>query len=230
MAWNKPTPDEMAKEIFGEDAAAVKAKLDKLKNIEETLTRTSETITKQNELIEGLSTSLKNIKISSPYDTRDTKPTPTDQAPQLTDWSDDADKAFAERTAPILATTMGTQASLARREAREDLDSMFHDWALFSDEIDELTKASGLQQKTFKEFWRNAYFIVKGKHHDEIIRDNNKKEGKFYLEPAGSSVVIRGDENAKPEEKLSDAEKQVAKNLGVPLDIYAKNKENMRIQ
>ena len=76
MAWNKPDKDELAKEMFGEDAAAVKAKLDKLAAIEGTVTSTQETITKQNKLIEDLTASVKAIKVSSPYDSTP-KPDPT---------------------------------------------------------------------------------------------------------------------------------------------------------
>jgi hypothetical protein len=75
-----------------------------------------------------------------------------------------------------------------------------------------------------EDFWKNCYYVAKGKHHDEIIRDQNQKSGKFWSEPASSSVTVRGDENKNPEDMLTEDDKRIATGLNVPLDIYAKNK------
>ena len=230
MAWNKPDKDELAKEMFGEDAAAVKAKLDKLAAIEGTVTSTQETITKQNKLIEDLTASVKAMKVTSPYEDKP-KPADTNTAPTYKqDWGEDADAAFNERfataTSPLIGTVLDTRASISKRNVMEVLDKQYHDWSLFADEIDELAKTAGLQQKVQEDFWKNCYFVVKGKHHDEIVRDTNQKSGKFWSEPAGSSVTVRGDENKDPKDLLTDEDKRVAAGLGVPLDIYAKNKQS----
>ena len=232
MAWpGKMDKDEISKELFGESAEQVKARLAKLDTIEGSLKATGETIDKQNKLIEDLSNNIKAMKVSSPYESTP-KPENTNTAPTFkADWGEDADAAFQERfasaTSPLIGTVLDTRASISKRNVMEVLDKQYHDWALFADEIDELAKTAGLQQKVQEDFWKNCYWVCKGKHHDEIVRDQNQKSGKFWSEPAGSSVVVRGDENRDPKDLLTDEDKKVAAGLGVPLEIYAKNKQSM---
>lgn len=224
MAWKEKTPDEVAKELFGVDAATVKTRFEKLDALEGILGDNKKTIEQQNQLIQNLSDSLKNLKVSSPYE-----PTPpqTQSAPvqaQFTDWGDDADKAFQERIAPVIGTTLDTRAMMAKRNVMDNINALHHDWHLFSDEIDEISKSSPLQSKVLEDFWKNCYFAVKGKHHDEIIRDQNQKSGKFWTEPASSSVMVREETPKDPVESLTDEDKRIANGLGVPLKVYAENK------
>ena len=236
MAWNSRTPDkdEIAKELFGVDAATVKARLEKLDTIEGTLATTKQTIEQQNTLISSLTESIKSMKVQSPYDSPggDANNYNTSGAgggnsnsgrPVLTDWGENADEAFAQRIAPMTNVVLSTSVSLARRNAKEQLDSQYHDWNLFADEVDEISKNSLPAQKVNEEFWKTCYFAVKGKHHDEIIRDQNQKSGKFWTEPAGSGVLAR-DIEKKPEDVLSEAEKKMAVGMGVPLEKYMEYK------
>lgn len=227
MAWNnKPDKDELAKEMFGEDAAAVKAKLAKLESIETAVKESRTTIERQNALIETLTNNIKEMRVTSPYEpTQQPQPQPQ-PTNQRIDWSEDADGAFNQRVAPLAAATLQTSSSLARREAMESLNDQYHDWYLFAGEIDELSKNSPMNQKVQPEFWKNCYFVAKGKHHDEIIRDQNMKSGKFYVETAGNSVVIDNKKDKIDADSLTEQEKKVALGMGLSLERYAEIKAN----
>src|ERR1700687_4230719 len=75
--------------------------------------------------------------------------------------------------------------------------------------------------------------MILGKHHDEIMQDNNKKDGKFNLvhSGAGSSTGNTGAVNnnttndGKP--VLSEAEKAQAKKFGMTEDEWIKQGEDM---
>jgi hypothetical protein len=151
--------------------------------------------------------------------------TPDNQGPKLREWSEDADGAFQDRAAPIVGTVLETRAMIAKRNVMDNINAQYHDWHLFNDEIEEISKGSPLQSKVQEEFWRNCYFAVKGKHHDDIIRDQNQKSGKFWLEPASSAVMMRDEPEKKdPVDMLTAEEKKIAEGLGVPLKDYAANR------
>lgn len=229
MAWNnKVDKDELAKEMFGEDAATVKARLDKLNIIETSLTEAAKKQEAQSILITQMAETIKNLKVSSPYDAPPKKEDENKGPQYKADWGEDADAAFTERfatnTAPLIGTILDTRGEMVKREVMEVLDKQYHDWFMFADEISEYAKAARPEQKVNAEFWKNCYFVCKGKHAEEIERDKNQKSGKFYLESASSTVTVRGDENKDPVALLTDKDKAVAEGLGVPLEVYAKNK------
>jgi hypothetical protein len=232
MPWKDKTPDEVAKELFGMDAATAKAKLEKLDSMEVFFAENKRTLETQNTLIQELSNSLKatNARVQSPYESNAAQPQQSHPTqPQLTDWSEDADKAFQERSAPLVGTVLDTRALIAKRNVMDNLNAQYHDWHLFNDEIDEISKNSPLQSKVMEEFWRNCYFAVKGRHHDDIIRDQNQKSGKFWIEPASSAVMMRDETPKNPEDSLTAEDKKIAEGLGVPLKNYAENKDKFRL-
>jgi len=230
MPWKEKSPDELSQELFGTDAATAKARLSKFDDLEKMLKENKETVTRQNELIQNLTESLNAMKTrSEPVQSVSTPENP--RQPELTEWGIDADKAFQERIAPLVGTTLDTRAMIAKRNVMDNLSAQYHDWHLFNDEIDEISKSSPLQSKVLEDFWRNCYFAVKGKHHDDIIRDQNQKSGKFWIEPAGNAVMMRNEPEKKdPVESLTAEQKRIAEGLGVPLKTYAENVNKFEIR
>lgn len=152
-----------------------------------------------------------------------------DGTKSLTEWGVDAEQAFKERTTPIVMGVLSTQADLARRSVQEEMQAANHDWHLFAKEIDDMASKNPVNMKANPEFWRNVYHIIKGRHADEIATDRSNKSGKFFVENATSSIQVKEEDNRKPEDKLTDKEVAYAKNMGVPLEQYAKYKEEQRV-
>ena len=75
--------------------------------------------------------------------------------------------------------------------------------------------------------------MILGKHHDEIMQDNNKKDGKYNLvhSGAGSSTgntgVVNNTSSNDGKPVLTDAEKAQAKKFGMTDDEWIKQGEDM---
>ena len=75
--------------------------------------------------------------------------------------------------------------------------------------------------------------MVLGKHHDEIVQDTNKKDGKFNLVHSGTgsstgntgAVGNNGGNGNKVE--LTDAEKTMARKFGMTDEEWVKQGEDM---
>lgn len=75
--------------------------------------------------------------------------------------------------------------------------------------------------------------MVMGRHHDEIMQDTAKKDGKFNLVHSGSSSgssVINDTNNTNTKRQLTDAEKKVAKDFGMTDDEWLKQEEDMELE
>jgi len=75
--------------------------------------------------------------------------------------------------------------------------------------------------------------MILGKHHDEIVQDTNKRDGKFNLVHSGSSGGTgsvgnnTGGSNDNKGNELSEAEKAIAKKFGMTEDEWKKQGEDM---
>jgi len=225
------------KDILGMSTEEFQEKMKKLEKLDEIEKKFGDI----NNLVQTQATGIDEIKgsiaklteVRSPYnDGGGDNPPPDDpnkKKVELTDWGVDAEKAFSERTAPIVLGVLDTQASLARRSVQEEMTQKYKDWHLFAEEIDEMAKKNPVQAKANPEFWRNVYLIVKGRHAEEIATDRQNKSGKFFIEPASSSITLQDDANKKPEDKLTQKEIEYATKMGVPLAQYAKYKDEQRV-
>lgn len=228
MAWKEKTPEE----ILGMSQEEFKAKLAKIEQFESKFGEITELITKQNEGITALGESVKSIKVTSPYAEQNRQTDPNNdpnKKPQLRAWDEDADGAFADRTAPLINLTLDTRGAVARRSVQDEMQSKYSDWHLFAQEIDELAKNEPLSAKAQEGFWRNVYYVVKGKHAEEIAQDQINKTGKFYTESA-NSITVKKEEQKSPEDSLTDEQKKYAAKMGVSLTDYAKYANEQRVQ
>lgn len=218
MAWTgKVDP----KELIGMTPEELKEMRDKVTSYEAKFGELADLIKTQNTGITELSESVKAIKVTSPYsEPVDHNKNNSNELRKLTEWGDDADKAFGERITPLANLTLDTRGALARRSIQDEVKDNDNDWHLFAAEIDDLAKNESPQSKAQEGFWRNVYYVVKGKHANEIAQDRINKTGKFYTESA-NSITLQKEEKKTPEESLTDEQKKYASKMGVSLKDYA---------
>jgi hypothetical protein len=82
---------------------------------------------------------------------------------------------------------------------------------------------------------KQLHDLVIGKHHDEIVQDRDKKDGKFNIVHAGGSggsSILESINRNKSDEKptLTDAEKKVAKAFGMTEDEYIQEGKNLEAE
>jgi hypothetical protein len=123
--------------------------------------------------------------------------------------------------------TLGVAADMAYQNAKNTLPH----FALFEDEIKkEWDKYQIVQKGKPNELIENIYYLVKGRHADEIATDTAKKEGKYNIIQAGGTTVIRKDNSStgKPEDSLTPEELKIATKWGMTPEDYAKSKGGLK--
>lgn len=233
MAFGKVTKEDVeavVKEMYGMTADEFKAKLAKIDAMEGTVNSVKDLSTAQSGTLEEIKTSLKTI--STPY-SKPPEGTGGDGNPpkERPNWGEDADAAYADRSQPLVNAILDTKAMIARREAMDAINLKNPDipWAMVADEINEKAKGSSLQQMANPAFWQNVYNVVIGENRQNIERDRNQKNGKFYTEIASSSIVVAPDDNKKPEDKLNETQVNAARKAGISPAEYAKQLDGMQV-
>lgn len=139
-------------------------------------------------------------------------------------------KIMSEGLGPVTLHTLNVAADMAYNMARQRLPH----FDKFEPEIKEMwNKYTPGQKGKPDELIENIYNLVRGRHLDEILTDSNKKEGKYNLvQSGGSSVISRAgggqDNAAKPEDLLSDKEKEVAARFGLTPKEWAEQKGGLK--
>lgn len=137
-------------------------------------------------------------------------------------------KIMSEQLAPVTLHTLNVAADMAYNMAKQRLPH----FEKFESEIKELWgKYSPAQKVKPDELIENIYNLVRGRHLDEILTDTNKKDGKYNLvQSGGTSVVSRagGGSTEKPEDLLTDKEKEVAARFGLTPKEWAEQKGGLK--
>jgi hypothetical protein len=135
-----------------------------------------------------------------------------------------------EGLAPVTLHTLNVAADMAYNMAKQRLPH----FEKFEGEIKEIWDKYTPQQKGKPgELVENIYNLVRGRHIEEILTDTAKKDGKFNLvQSGGTSLVNRaggtGGPEAKPEDLLSDKEKEVAAKFGLTPKEWAEQKGGLK--
>jgi hypothetical protein len=231
MAWKEKSADEISMEIFGEPAAKVKERLAKLEGIESSVAAVKDLATTQAGGIDELKNMVREMKVTSPYSSQQQQQQQEQNNQQeSTDWSVDADKAFRERSAPLVGGILETRALIAKRNVMDEINSKHPDkqWGLFADEINNVLKNLSPADLAQEQCYRNVYYKVVGENMDNILRDRAAKTGKFFTETGGASSIMHEDEK-KPEDKLTPEQVDMAKKFGITPEIYAKELATMKV-
>ena len=133
---------------------------------------------------------------------------------ELTNFLVDGDRAFAERAVPLAAAVMDTRKQIARDLAARKFGAEFQQW---QQEIDALAAQMPLAALGDVGTWEHLYFNVKG-------RKTYAASQVSTAEGASGGNSDKGDDK-KPQ--LTEQEKKIAKRMGIPEDVYLKNKTEM---
>jgi hypothetical protein len=145
------------------------------------------------------------------------------------DWSTDPDRAFKEGMRPVAGVALTAQAFAVRTDVFSDADKYKYYPAL-KKEIDEYIKKQPLNMQINPEVIANCYKVVLAENMDKIVQDNDKKEGKFYLESGRSNTNtsdIVDKSKLPPEQQLSEKELAVCKKMNITPAGYLEQKQKM---
>jgi hypothetical protein len=137
-------------------------------------------------------------------------------------------KLANEMLAPVTLHTLNVAADMAYNMARQRLPH----FDKFEPEIKELwNKYTPAQKGRPDELIENIYNLVRGRHLDDILTDTAKKEGKFNLVQSGGTTVVgsqNGGSSRKPEDDLTEKEKEVAARFGLTPKEWAEQKGGLK--
>lgn len=127
-------------------------------------------------------------------------------------------------TSGVAATAISTSADMAYSNFKNSKS----DFGLFEAEIKaEWDKFPVAYKGKPAELIENIYNMIRGKHLEEVVQDNSKKTGKFFIETGGNSQNNNTNTNTNKttNDQLTDQEKDVCKKMGVKEEDYLKRKQ-----
>jgi hypothetical protein len=145
------------------------------------------------------------------------------------DWGTDPDRAFREGMRPVAGVALTAQAFAVRTDVFSDSDKYKYYPAL-KKEIDDYIKKQPLNMQINPEVIANCYKVILAENMDKIVQDNDKKEGKFYLESGRSNTNtsdIVDKSKLPPEQQLSEKELAVCKKMNITPAGYLEQKQKM---
>lgn len=156
------------------------------------------------------------------------------------DFLTDPEKAVDQRVAPYANLTISNAAMTARILALQNLDNedmvspsdaksmngrLFRAWeAEINDEAKKYPAVSMGQPQA----WLGIYYLVKGRHADELANPDIRKKKYNFVESAAQGTPPPEPKPKDGVESLTDQEKHVADKMGVSYENYAKRKKGMQ--
>jgi hypothetical protein len=148
-------------------------------------------------------------------------------------WSEDADAAFNARmqsvVGPLVAATVQNQSRFVFEDVKSRMVAKDARYRLVADKAKELVlkQPAGLQVR--EDIIENCFKVMLADNYDQIQKDQAAKSGAFYTESSvnmGTSII---EDTRKPEEKLSDREREIASKMGISPKAYADAKATMNV-
>jgi hypothetical protein len=156
------------------------------------------------------------------------------------DFLTDPEKAIDQRMAPLLAVTVNNASLTARLLAVQTLDNedmvsptdartmngrLFRAWeAEIQSEAAKYPAGSMAQPQN----WIGLFYMVKGRHSDELSNPETRKKKYNFIESASQSAPPSPPAPKDGAESLTDQEKHVADKMHVSYGDYAKRKKGMQ--
>lgn len=156
------------------------------------------------------------------------------------DWNLDPEGAFNRSIKPLVDTTIQNSSMSARLLTIQTLDNsdavsptdnktmdgrLFRVWeSEINAEAAKYPAASMMQPQT----WLGLYYLVKGRHADELANPEVRKKKYNFIEPASQGGPPPPPKVKDGVESLTDQEKHVADKMGVSYENYAKRKSKMQ--
>jgi hypothetical protein len=220
------TPEQVAKELEAADQLAKDLEAEKAARLAD-----SEKVTQ-------IQTEFDKVKgdLARAEANRNVPPKKTDE--ELANFIEEPDKAFQQRVEPLTAVTLNNASMTSRIIAQQQLDNMdlqsngktmdgrlFRAWG---NEIDGEAKKYNVGMLTTPQAWLGIFYYLKGVHADELRDPETRKKKYNFLEPSTTPVNTHKEEDKKPSDQLTDAEKHVADKMGVSHENYLKRKKAMQ--
>jgi hypothetical protein len=223
------TPEQVDKEL--KDAQALKARLDTLENERKTEKEQVASMTSSfNEVKAKLAATEANLnKLQNP---------PREDEP--IDWNLEPEKAFRKEIQPLVNVTVNNAMMSARMLAIQSLDNedsisptdartmngrLFRAWESEINQEAQKYPAGSMGQP---QNWLGIFFMVKGRHADELANPETRKKKYNFIESGAQHVDPPAPKPKDGVESLTDQEKHVADKMGVSYENYAKRKKTMQ--
>lgn len=245
MPWfdklKKKDDEEIPAELQGKSAKEIADALKEAADLKSKVTTLEADRQKEKEQVTVLSSQFDQVKArlaaaEANLNKRDNPP----KNEEPIDWNIDPEGAFKQNIAPLVNVTVANAAQSAKLLTIQSLDNedsvsppeaktmngrLFRAW---ESEINEEAKKYPLSQMGTTSSWVAIYYLVKGRHSDELANPETRKKKYNFLE---SAAKVPAPQDTKPKdgvESLTDAEKHVADKMHVKYEDYAKRKKDMQ--
>lgn len=156
------------------------------------------------------------------------------------DWDLEPAKAARQTMEPLVNLTISNAAMTARILALQTLDNedmsspadsksmngrLFRAW---EQEINEESKKYNVAAMGQPQAWLGIYYLVKGRHADELANPETRKKKYNFVESASQGGPPPKEKEKDGVEALTDQEKHVADKMKVSYENYAKRKKSMQ--
>ena len=237
MAWGEMTSEQIATKLkeAGFDTAQINQKLktldgvaskEEVKAIADSVANTQATLA---QLENTLRESMGKPK-TEPQNTDDGKPKgpfTVDPLQFMEDPTNAVRQIINAEVGPMAIHTLTMSAEMAYNNAKMRLPN----FDVFEEEIKKEWDKYPVQNKgNAAQLIENLYYLVRGRHQDEIITDTNKREGRYNLVQSGGTRIVNRDEQPKkdPVKDLTDREREVAARMGISAEDYAATKGTLK--
>lgn len=229
MAWGKDKP---FKEVFGMEESEMKEMITGAasKKDVEALTEkiaafedTTKDVKSIKEMLQALSENNRS-NTNDGGDGGDGGGEPKPRSNKLISFTDDPDAAFAQRMAPVTGLALATRADYIFDRV---IDSQKYGPVL-KDEIKKILANEPLESRIKEDFVLNAYNIAVARNLESIQNDNNKREGKFFVEGGRSSSTTLDSSTKDKKPNLTDEEREYVKKFGMTEEQYVKTKGELK--
>lgn len=141
-----------------------------------------------------------------------------------TNWLDNPAGMTAEMIKPLVESQQRTNAQLAKRDVLDKME--YYDDPIFRTSVDQLIAAQPLQNQSDPALIMNAYKSVFFDKQQDIKDGKIKSQLSVNSGGRGTSGSSK-EEDDKSKGTMSEAEKVYASKLGIPVDKWIKNRNEM---
>lgn len=247
MAWfdrmkKREKEDELPKELEGKTAEEVVALLKTAEENKTKLATLEADRVKEREQVAALSSNFDQVKAKlASTEANLNKLQNPERKEEPADWNIDPEKAFQQNVAPLVNVVVQNASMSARLLAVQSLDNedtvsptdartmngrLFRAWEA---EINEEAKKYPVASMGQPQSWIGIYYLVKGRHADELANPETRKKKYNFVESAAQGSPPQKEKEKEGVEALTDQEKHVADKMHVSYENYAKRKKAMHI-
>lgn len=239
MPWlNKKKEEELPPELKGKTQEEIVAAVKKAEALEAEVTSLKSQATDRDKAVTGIQTQFEEIKARLAAAEANPRPqnqqVNTDEPPA--NFIEEPDKAFGQRIAPLANLTVQNARMTAKILAQQSLDNQDAGqktmngrlFRHFDAELETESKKYPAQNMITPDAWLGLFWMIKGRHSDEISNTETRKKNYSFLEPTVQNVAQPDNKPKTGVDSLTDQEKDIARKMGKTPEEYAKRKAQMQ--